>query len=85
MIATPPSIRARAVEAATSSRSSSAPLPLLRDGNRLAFVLLVAVWLAGIIVSLVGVGGYLDIALRDFGLLVGALALSALAFARRRS
>ena len=47
--------------------------------------LLVAVWLAGIIVSLVGVGGYLDIALRDFGLLVGALALSALAFARRRS
>lgn len=45
--------------------------------------LLVAVWLAGIIVSLVSVGGYLDIALRDFGLLVGALALSALAFARR--
>lgn len=44
--------------------------------------LLVAVWLAGIIVSLVSVGGYLDIALRDFGLLVGALALSALAFSR---
>lgn len=45
--------------------------------------LLVAAWLAGIIVSLVSVGGYLDIALRDFGLLVGALALSALAFGRR--
>jgi len=45
--------------------------------------LLVAAWLAGIIVSLVSVGGYLDIALRDFGLLVAALALSALAFARR--
>lgn len=45
--------------------------------------LLVAAWLAGIIVSLVSVGGYLDIALRDFGLLVGALALSALAFSRR--
>jgi len=45
--------------------------------------LLVAVWLLGIIVSLVSVGGYLDIALRDFGLLVAALALSALAFARR--
>lgn len=44
--------------------------------------LLVAAWLAGIIVSLVSVGGYLDVALRDFGLLVGALALSALAFAR---
>ena len=44
--------------------------------------LLVAVWLAGIIVSLVSVGGYLDIALRDFGLLVGALALSALACSR---
>lgn len=47
--------------------------------------LLVAAWLAGIIVSLVSVGGYLDIALRDFGLLAGALALSALAFAGRRA
>ena len=41
--------------------------------------LVVAVWLLGIIVSLVSVGGYLDIALRDFGLLVAALALSFLA------
>lgn len=41
--------------------------------------LVVAAWLAGIIVSLVSVGGYLDIALRDFGLLVAALALSFLA------
>jgi hypothetical protein len=41
--------------------------------------LLVAGWLAGIIVSLLLVGGYGDIALRDFGLLVGALALSRLA------
>lgn len=41
--------------------------------------LVVAAWLLGIIVSLVGVGGYLDIALRDFGLLVAALALSFLA------
>ena len=47
--------------------------------------LLVAVWLAGIIVSLVSVGGYLDIALRDFGLLVAALALSALAFDQHRN
>ena len=43
--------------------------------------LLVAGWLAGIIVSLLLVGGYGDIALRDFGLLVGALALSRLAAA----
>jgi uncharacterized membrane protein YphA (DoxX/SURF4 family) len=41
--------------------------------------LLVAGWLAGIIVSLLLVGGYGDIALRDFGLLVSALALSRLA------
>lgn len=43
---------------------------------------LVAVWLAGIIVSLVSIGTYNDIALRDFGLLVAALALSALAWGR---
>ena len=43
--------------------------------------LLVAAWLGGIIVSLLLVGGYADIALRDFGLLIGALALSRLASA----
>jgi hypothetical protein len=43
--------------------------------------LLVAAWLGGIIVSLLLVGGYGDIALRDFGLLIGALALSRLATA----
>lgn len=43
--------------------------------------LLVAAWLGGIIVSLLLVGGCGDIALRDFGLLVGALALSRLASA----
>ena len=43
--------------------------------------LLVAGWLAGIIVSLLIVGGYGDIALRDFGLLLGALTLSRLAAA----
>ena len=41
--------------------------------------LLVAGWLAGIIVSLLLVGGYGDIALRDFGLLLGALTLARLA------
>jgi hypothetical protein len=45
--------------------------------------LLVAGWLAGIIVSLLLVGGYADIALRDFGLLLGALTLSRLATAER--
>jgi hypothetical protein len=43
--------------------------------------LLVAAWLGGIIVSLLLVGGYGDIALRDFGLLLGALTLSRLAAA----
>ena len=41
--------------------------------------LLVAGWLGGIIVSLLLVGGYGDIALRDFGLLIGAVALARLA------
>src|ERR687890_1319509 len=44
--------------------------------------LLVAAWLGGIIVSLLLVGGYSDIALRDFGLLAGAVSLSLLAFAQ---
>ena len=43
--------------------------------------LLVAGWLGGIIVNLLLVGGYGDIALRDFGLLIAALALSRLASA----
>ena len=41
----------------------------------------VAAWLAGIIVNLVTLGGYGDVALRDFGLLVSALALARLAAA----
>lgn len=40
---------------------------------------LVAAWLTGIIVDLVSQGRYYDIALRDFGLLVAALALARLA------
>lgn len=39
----------------------------------------VAAWLLGIIVNLVSMGQFLDVALRDFGLLVGALALARLA------
>jgi hypothetical protein len=45
---------------------------------------LVAAWLAGIILNLLLVGGYGDIALRDFGLLLGALSLSRLATAFAR-
>ena len=41
--------------------------------------LLVAGWLGGIIVNLLLVGGYGDIALRDFGLMLGALTLTRLA------
>ncbi len=46
--------------------------------------LLVAGWLAGIIINLVTMGEYYDVALRDFGLLVGALALALLATGRRQ-
>jgi uncharacterized membrane protein YphA (DoxX/SURF4 family) len=44
--------------------------------------ILVAAWLGGIIVNLLILGGYYDVALRDFGLLVGALALWRLASRR---
>ena len=44
----------------------------------------VALWLAGIIVNLVTLGDYYDVALRDFGLMVGALALARLAGDRGR-
>ncbi|WP_448613287.1 hypothetical protein [Modestobacter sp. URMC 112] len=40
---------------------------------------LVAAWLGGIIVDLLSVPGFYDVALRDFGLLVGAVALARLA------
>jgi uncharacterized membrane protein YphA (DoxX/SURF4 family) len=39
----------------------------------------VAAWLAGIIVNLLTVPGFYDVALRDFGLLLGALTLARLA------
>ena len=41
----------------------------------------VAAWLAGIILDLLLVGGYGDVALRDFGLMLGALTLGRLATA----
>jgi uncharacterized membrane protein YphA (DoxX/SURF4 family) len=40
---------------------------------------IVAAWLAGIIVNLLTYSGYYDVALRDFGLLLGALTLARLA------
>ena len=45
---------------------------------------LVAAWLGGIIVNLITLGDYYDVALRDFGLLVAALALARLATSRAR-
>ena len=45
---------------------------------------LVAAWLAGIIVNLLILGEYYDVALRDFGLLVAALGLTRLALAVHR-
>lgn len=46
--------------------------------------LLVAAWLAGIIVNLLTLGDYYDVALRDFGLLVAALCLTLLAADRAK-
>jgi hypothetical protein len=43
------------------------------------FAYVVSVWLGVIIITLVITGGFWDIALRDFGLLLGALALGQLA------
>jgi len=48
-----------------------------------AFV--VAAWLLGIIVNLLTLGDFYDIALRDFGLFVAAVALALLATARHAS
>jgi energy-converting hydrogenase Eha subunit B len=39
----------------------------------------VAAWLGGIIIDLLTYSGYYDIALRDFGLMLGALTLARLA------
>ena len=44
----------------------------------------VCLWLAGIIVNLLTGPGYYDVALRDFGLMLGALTLTRLAFAYDR-
>jgi uncharacterized membrane protein YphA (DoxX/SURF4 family) len=44
----------------------------------------VSAWLVGIIVNLLLVGGYLDVALRDLGLSLGALALARLAESEAR-
>jgi hypothetical protein len=43
---------------------------------------LVAAWLLGIIVNLLTLSGYYDVALRDFGLLLAAVALARLAQTR---
>jgi hypothetical protein len=43
------------------------------------FAYVVAAWLGGIIANLLMIPGYFDIALRDFGLLLGAVALGRLA------
>jgi uncharacterized membrane protein YphA (DoxX/SURF4 family) len=47
------------------------------------FAYVVAAWLLGIIVNLLLIPGYYDIALRDLGLALGALALGRLSHARR--
>ncbi|MEV0788677.1 hypothetical protein [Kribbella sp. NPDC050459] len=57
---------------------------VLRTGVAVALIprygaLLVAAWLAGIILNLLTLSGFYDVALRDFGLLVAAVALARLA------
>lgn len=47
--------------------------------------LIVAAWLAGIIINLLLLGSFYDVALRDFGLLVGALALNRLSVGTSRT
>jgi hypothetical protein len=42
------------------------------------FGYIVAAWLLGIIINLLSIPGYYDIALRDLGLMLGALALARL-------
>ena len=42
---------------------------------------LVAAWLGGIIINLLTLSGYYDVALRDFGLMLAALTLTRLAWA----
>jgi hypothetical protein len=44
----------------------------------------VSAWLVGIIINLLLVGGYLDVALRDLGLALGAFALARLAESHAR-
>ena len=48
------------------------------------FAYIVAAWLLGIVINLLSIPGYYDVALRDFGLALGALALGRLSqtFAR---
>ncbi|WP_110208481.1 hypothetical protein [Nocardioides daejeonensis] len=46
--------------------------------------LLVAAWLLGIIVDLLTLGDFYDVALRDFGLFVAAVSLALLAFDRAK-
>jgi hypothetical protein len=48
------------------------------------FAYVVAVWLLAIIVNLLLTGMYFDIALRDLGLLLGALALARLSVVRKQ-
>jgi len=43
------------------------------------FAYVVAAWLAGIILNLLTLSGFYDVALRDFGLMLGALTLARLA------
>ena len=62
-----------------ASRRAAAASRGLPDTTVVAPIVVVAAWLCGIIIDLVTGPGFYDVAPRDFGLLVGALALARLA------
>jgi len=51
----------------------------LMPGSAQQFMYFVAAWLAGIVINLFSFPGWYDIAVRDFGLMLGALTLARLA------
>ena len=66
---------------ASPRRSSWTTCPRVLEKNRLLpriFAYVVAAWLVGIILNLLLLPGYFDVALRDLGLALGALSLGQL-------
>ena len=65
-------------EGSFADRSASNPELRRAPAYQILHVRFVAAWLVGIIVNLLMIPGFFDIALRDLGLALGALALARL-------